>query len=185
MRRLVALVVPLVLAVAACGGEDEEPEAVGGAAPSFPFASESLGEGQPIDARYTCDGEDLSPALAWEDVPAEAAELVLIVEDPDAPGGTFTHWLAYGIDPGDAALPEGVPEGEEVEGLRQGENDMGTVGYKGPCPPEGETHDYVFRLIAVDVETGIAGGASTDDVLEAVEGHVVGEATLTAPYSRP
>lgn len=184
MRWLV-VALAVVSLVVACGGEDEEPEAVGGAAPPFPFASESLGEGQPIDARYTCDGEDVSPALAWEDVPAEAAELVLIVEDPDAPGGTFTHWLAYGIEPGEAALPEGVPEGGEVEGLRQGENDMGRVGYSGPCPPEGETHDYVFRLLAVDAETGLEGGASREDVLEAVEGHVVGEARLSAPYARP
>ena len=179
------LAMAVVFLLAACGGDDEEPEAVGGAAPAFPFVSESIGEGAPIDARYTCDGEDLSPALAWEDVPAEAAELVLVVEDPDAPGGTFAHWLAYGIEPGEAALPEGVPQGGEVVGFRQGENDMGTVGYGGPCPPEGETHDYVFRLLAVDTKTGLEGGASRNDVLEAVEGHVVGEASFTAPYTRP
>ena len=124
--------------------------------------SESIGEARPSTPAYTCDGEDVSPALAWEDVPAEAAELVLIVEDPDAPGGTFAHWLAYGIEPGEAALPEGVPQGGEVEGFRQGENDMGTVGYGGPCPPEGETHDYVFRLLAVDTKTGLEGGASRE-----------------------
>ena len=186
MRRLALLV--LVLAAAACGEDEEEPLQSGAAVPTFPFAPSAVVEGEAIDPRYTCDGDDVSPALAWEDIPAEATELVLLVEDPDAPGGTFTHWLAYGLDPGETALPEGVPEGGEVAGppaVRQGTNDFDAVGYGGPCPPEGETHNYVFRVLAVDVETGLEGGASRDDLLEAVEGHVVGEATLTAPYARP
>ncbi len=171
----------LVSLFAACGGEDEEPTETDVAAPAFPLTSESIAEGEPIDARYTCDGEDVSPALAWEDVPADAVELVLIVEDPDAPGGTFTHWLAYGIDPTETELAEGV-EGLE---LGEGENDTGEIGYAGPCPPEGETHNYVFRLLAVDVETALEEGARRDDVLEAVEGHIVGEGRLTATYARP
>jgi Raf kinase inhibitor-like YbhB/YbcL family protein len=180
VRRFV--IAGLLLAIlAACGGEDREPPEADVAAPAFPLTSEDVAEGEPIDPRYTCDGDDVSPTLAWENVPEEAEELVLIVEDPDAPGGTFTHWLAYGIDPAETTLGQGT----DGVGFRQGENDMGEVGYGGPCPPGGETHDYVFRLLAVDAETGLEEGARRDDVLEAVEGHVVGEARLTATYARP
>ncbi|MGH3041266.1 MAG: YbhB/YbcL family Raf kinase inhibitor-like protein [Gaiellaceae bacterium] len=182
-------VLVVVLGVAACGGdEDGEPPAAGPSAPGYTFAQSGVADGEPIESRYTCDGEDVSPALAWEGVPEETAELALVVEDPDAPGGTFTHWVAYGLDPGETELPEGVPEGGEVDGppaLRQGSNDFGTVGYGGPCPPGGETHDYVFRLLALDAETGLEGGASRDELLAAAEGHVLAEAQLTAPYSRP
>jgi Raf kinase inhibitor-like YbhB/YbcL family protein len=178
--RRVVLAVLLLVALAACSGEDEEPTETDVSPPTFPLTSEDIAEGEPIDSRYTCDGDDVSPALAWEDVPEEAAELVLIVEDRDAPGGTFTHWLAYGIDPAETTLGEGT----DGVGFRQGENDMGEVGYGGPCPPEGETHDYVFRLLAVDAATALEEGASREQVLEAVEGRVVGEGRLTAPYSR-
>ena len=164
--------------LAACGGDDE-PGPTGAAAPGFAFSDGAVADGEPIDSRYTCDGEDVSPDLAWEGVPEGAAELALVVEDPDAPGGTFAHWLVYGLDPGET----GLPEGGEVEGL-QGTNDFGTVGYGGPCPPGGETHRYVFRLLALDQELDLEDGANRDDLLEAVEGHVVAEAMLTATYSR-
>jgi Raf kinase inhibitor-like YbhB/YbcL family protein len=174
---LVALVV--VVVVSACGGDDEEPLATGPSAPGFAFAQSGVAEGEAIDSRYTCDGEDVSPALAWEGVPEGTAELVLVVEDPDAPGGTFTHWLVYGLDPGETELPEGGEAGGP-----QGTNDFGRVGYGGPCPPGGETHDYVFRLLALDAPTGLERGASRDELLAAVEGHVLAEAQLTAPYTR-
>lgn len=176
---LVALVV--VVAVSACGGDDdEEPLVTGPSAPGFAFAQSAIAEGEPIDSRYTCDGEDVSPDLAWEGVPEGTAELALVVEDPDAPGGTFTHWLVYGLDPGETGLPEGA----EPPAL-QGTNDFGNVGYGGPCPPGGETHDYVFRLLALDAATGLESGASRDELLAAVEGHVVAETQLTATYARP
>jgi Raf kinase inhibitor-like YbhB/YbcL family protein len=172
-------VLVLVVGVSACGGDDdEEPLATGPSAPGFAFAESGVAEGETIDSRYTCDGEDVSPALAWEGVPEGAAELALVVEDPDAPGGIFTHWLVYGLDPGETALPEGA------QPALQGTNDFGRVGYGGPCPPGGETHRYVFRLLALDAATGLESGASRDELLAAVEGHVVAEATLTASYSR-
>jgi Raf kinase inhibitor-like YbhB/YbcL family protein len=179
MRRVVAVVVPLVFAVAACGGDDDEPLATGPAAPGFAFSDSAVAEGEAIDSRYTCDGEDISPALAWEGVPEGTAELALVVEDPDAPGGTFTHWLVYGLDPGETGLSEGA----EPPAL-QGTNDFGAVGYGGPCPPGGETHDYVFRLLALDAATNLESGASRDELLAAAEGHVLAEAQLTASYSR-
>jgi Raf kinase inhibitor-like YbhB/YbcL family protein len=179
MRRVVALVVPLVFAVAGCGGDDDEALPTGVAAAGFRFAESGVAEGAVVDRRYTCDGEDVSPALVWEGVPEGTVELALVVEDPDAPGGTFTHWLVYGLDPGETALPEGA----EPPGLR-GTNDFGAVGYGGPCPPGGETHRYVFRLLALDQSIDLAGGASRDDFLAAVEGHVVAETQLTATYAR-
>jgi Raf kinase inhibitor-like YbhB/YbcL family protein len=187
MRRVVAMVVPLALAVGACGGDDEEPLPTGAAAPGFAFGESAVAEGEAIDSRFTCDGEDVSPALSWEGVPEGSAELVLVMEDPDAPGGTFTHWLVYGLAAGETALPEGVSEGGTVAGppsLSQGMNDFGTVGYGGPCPPGGETHRYVFRLLALDEALALDSGASRDELLDAVLGHVVAQATLTATYAR-
>lgn len=186
MRRVIFAVAVALGSFAACGGDDEEaptaPTLTG-----FGFTQGGVSEGQPIDARYSCDGEDVSPELSWEGAPAEAAELVLVVDDPDAPGGTFTHWLLYGLDPGVTSLPQNVPDGGDVAGppaLRQGKNDFGTTGYGGPCPPAGETHDYVFRLYALDEETGLQGGAGADEVRAAIKRHAIAEATLTAPYSR-
>jgi Raf kinase inhibitor-like YbhB/YbcL family protein len=190
MRRVVAFVVPLVFAVAACGGDDDEPAATATSTSSsgFVFAGGDVAEGQPIDPSFTCDGAGTSPALAWSEVPAGTAELALVMADPDAPGGTFTHWIAYAIPADYRDLGPDIPPGPALSGgitLRQGPTDGSHIpGYFGPCPPEGETHDYVFTLYALDEETGLEGGATVDDVLAAIEGHVLGEATLTAPYSR-
>ncbi|MGH3010330.1 MAG: YbhB/YbcL family Raf kinase inhibitor-like protein [Gaiellaceae bacterium] len=188
MRRLVAVVVPLVLAIAACGGDDDEATPTGTGADGLAFVGGDVGDGQPIDPVHTCDGNNISPALDWVGLPEGTAELALIVVDPDAPGGTFTHWVVYAIPPDSTGLPRGVPPGPAVSGgltLRQGLNDgSDTPGYTGPCPPEGE-HGYVFTLYALDAETGLEGGATVDDLRDAIEGHVLAEAALTAPYARP
>jgi Raf kinase inhibitor-like YbhB/YbcL family protein len=187
VRRLVALALPLVVLVAGCGGDNEEPLPTGASVPGFAFAGGAVADGKAIDPRYTCDGDDVSPALAWEGVPADTAELVLVLDDPDAPGGTFTHWLAYGLEPGTTGLPEAVPVGGEVSGppaMRQGANDFGKDGYGGPCPPGGQTHGYVFTLYALDRETGLDAGASLGELRAALEGHVLTQAVLTASYSR-
>jgi Raf kinase inhibitor-like YbhB/YbcL family protein len=189
MRRFVAVVVPLVLVVTACGGDDDEPTGTTGALGNgLAFTGGAVVEGEPIDPEFTCDGANTSPALAWSGVPAEAAELALIMDDPDAPGGTFTHWVVYALPPDYRELPPGIPPGPAVSGaiiLRQGTTDgSDTPGYFGPCPPGEETHDYVFTLYALDEEANLEGGASVDDVRAAIEGHVLAEATLTAPYSR-
>jgi Raf kinase inhibitor-like YbhB/YbcL family protein len=182
MARRLALASVLILSHAGCGGgggsgtELEPAPAVEG----FTFSDRSaVTEGRPIDVRFTCDGEDVSPALAWEGVPEGTAELALVVEDPDAPGATFTHWLVFGLDPTAGGLPEGArPQGE-------GTNDFGDVGYGGPCPPGGEEHRYVFRLLALHAPSGLesADGRATFD--DAVAPSLHAEARLTATYERP
>ncbi|GIW05043.1 MAG: hypothetical protein KatS3mg059_1663 [Thermomicrobiales bacterium] len=122
--------------------------------------SGAFADGQQIPVKYTCDAQDISPPLRWSGVPAEAQELVLVVDDPDAPSGIFTHWLVYGLPPRTTGLPEGVPPGETVPGGgRQGRNDFGRLGYGGPCPPSG-SHRYVFTVYALDAPLNLPPGAT-------------------------
>lgn len=143
------------------------------------LSTPAFAPGARIPARYTCEGEDVSPALSWTAPPAGTRSLALIVEDPDAPGRTFTHWLAWGIDPGCA----GLGEGERAP--REGRNDFGAPGYRGPCPPVGHgPHRYVFRLLALDAELDLPPGASRGQVERALAGHVLAEAELVGIYER-
>lgn len=184
---LTALLIALLLAGCGGGGDEEasadEPLTVNG----FGFTGGDITEGSPIDARYTCDGDDVSPALTWSRAPEDTTELALIIEDPDAHGGTFTHWLAFGLPPASVAVPQRVPPlGRQVPGptpLTQGENDFGAIGYGGPCPPEGETHTYAFRLLALDADVDLPPDADRAAFDAASNGHVIAEARLEAPYS--
>lgn len=152
---------------------------------SFSLTSSAFRDDERIPDRYTCDGADVSPPLRWEGYPEEAASFVLIVEDLDAPGGTFTHWLIYNIPANVNELGEGIPRVERLPfGALQGVNDFKQVGYGGPCPPPGKPHRYVFKMFALDIVLGLDPGASKDDVLEAMSGHILAEATLTGIYSR-
>jgi Raf kinase inhibitor-like YbhB/YbcL family protein len=178
VRRLLGLAL-VALALPACGGDDQSEPAVAPGAQSFAFTGGDVAGGEPIDTRFSCDGDNVSPALAWEKPPAGTVEQALVVDDPDAPGGSFVHWVAYGIPPGQTEIASG-----STEGLVEGANDTGGIGWTGPCPPEGETHGYVFTLYALEAMTGLEEGASLDDLRAAIDGHIIGQATLTAPYSR-
>jgi Raf kinase inhibitor-like YbhB/YbcL family protein len=140
--------------------------------------SAAFEDGGSIPALYTCDGRDISPPLEFVDVPDEAEALALVMDDPDAPGGTFDHWVVWNIPP-DAA---GVLEGTEPEGV-QGRTDFGRLGYGGPCPPGG-THRYQFRLYALDVELDLSKGATKDQLERAMSDHVIARAELMGNYSR-
>jgi deoxyribonuclease V len=145
----------------------------------FELTSDAFENAQPIPARHSCEGEDVSPALSWTEPPEGTVSLALVVDDPDAPGGTFTHWLAWGID----SASGGLAEGEAPPG--QGRNDFGRTGYGGPCPPPGHgPHRYSFRLHALDAELELAEGASKRDVERALENHVLGVAELEGTYER-
>lgn len=145
--------------------------------------------GQDIPAEYTADGEDKSPSIWWSNVPENAEQLVLICDDPDAPRDKpWVHWVLYGV----SALLDGMPEGLPAEGelsfppgARQGRNDFGNLGYGGPAPPRGHgTHHYHFHLYAVDTELDLGPGATKEEVLEAIEGHVVGQGEIIGTYER-
>ena len=143
-----------------------------------------LHEGGSIPARYTCDGEDVSPPLEWSGVPKGANTLALTCDDPDAPSGLWVHWVVFDLPPSVTGLPEGVPPTPEISGGgRQGKNDFRKIGYGGPCPPSG-THRYVFTLYALDSPSGLPAGATRQDLLAATKNHVLGQATLTGTYSR-
>lgn len=147
--------------------------------------SRAFDEGEPIPLRHTCDGEDLSPSLEWSGLPEGTASLALVADDPDAPVGTWVHWVLYGISPERSGLPEGIPPREEVlDGARQGRNDFRRIGYGGPCPPRNGAHRYYFKLYALDEDPGLGPGATAGELASAVEGHVLAEAQLMGTYRR-
>ena len=146
--------------------------------------SPAFSEGGQIPRSYTCDGKDVSPPLSWSGVPGEAKSLALICDDPDAPGKTWVHWVLFNLPPRIEGLSEGVPARTSVSGGGvQGTNDFRKVGYGGPCPPGG-THRYQFKLYALDAELTLPAGATKAELEGAIEGHVLGQATLTGKYSR-
>ncbi len=156
-------------------------EASGDAQPDgeLQLTSSAFGENEAIPVRYTCDGDNVSPPLTISGVP-DAASLALIVDDPDAPGGSFVHWTVWNIDPATAEVAEGTVPGNGSEGLNGG----GRAGYTGPCPPSG-THRYIFTLYALDAALTIDPESSGKAELEvAIEGHILAQAELTGRYER-
>jgi len=149
------------------------------------ISSPGFQEGERIPAKYTCQGQDISPQLDWSGVPKEAKSLALIMDDPDAPGGIFTHWVIFNIPPDSLKLPEAVPTEPQLPGsARQGSNDGGGIGYSGPCPPPGRPHRYRFTLYALDKQLDLKAGASKKQLIKAMEGHILNQARLTGTYQR-
>lgn len=142
------------------------------------LASEVFLDKETIPLQYTCDGADVSPPLMVSGIPEGAVSLTLIMDDPDAPVGTWDHWVIFNMPP---TLTE-IGEGIEPEGT-PGNNSWGRTGYGGPCPPDGE-HRYFFKLFALDITLDLSQGASKEDVLSAMEGHTLGEAELMGRYTR-
>lgn len=135
--------------------------------------------------KYTCDGADLSPPLRWSGPPAKTRGFALITDDPDAPGGTWVHWVLYGIRASVRELPEGVQARETVADIGiQGVNDFRKVGYGGPCPPRGTPHRYYFTLYALDVELPFPPRKTKAEILKAMQGHILGQAQATGLYKR-
>lgn len=146
--------------------------------------STAFEEGGMIPAQYTCDGQNISPPLAWSGVPEGTKTLALICDDPDAPRGTWVHWVAFQIPAAEKGLPENIPARETLDnGARQGKNDFKNTGYGGPCPPNG-THRYFFKLYALDAALDLPPGATKDQLLKATEGHVLAEGQLMGRYTR-
>lgn len=180
-----------VFAVAGCMDRSDNgtPEEGRGTEGSLTVRADAFDDGGDIPSRHSCDGEDVSPGIAVEDVPERASTLAVVVDDPDAPGDEpFVHWLLWDLPvDGGVRIPEEVPTGERVEaldGARQGRNDMDVVGYSGPCPPEDETHGYRFLVHAVEGELGLEGGADRGALDAALDGRNVDRGLLTGTYRR-
>jgi Raf kinase inhibitor-like YbhB/YbcL family protein len=142
-------------------------------------------EGSVIPSEYTCAGADKSPPLKWTGTPAGTGSFALIVDDPDAPRGTFVHWVIYNMGSSITQLPEDTPRAAETTlGARQGVNGVDRIGYKGPCPPPGAPHHYHFRLFALDSPLKLEPGASAAEVRQAIKGHVLASTELVGIFGR-
>lgn len=151
---------------------------------AFELTSTAFSQGDPIPAKYTCDGQDISPPLGWSDPPQGTRSFALVNDDPDAPVGTWDHWVIYNLPSETRSLPEAVSSDAELpDGSRNGQNSWRRLGYGGPCPPSG-THRYFFKLYALDTSLGLDPGAGKQQVLTAMEGHILGQAELMGVYSR-
>lgn len=152
---------------------------------AFEIRSSAFSQGQPIPKKYTCGGADISVALAWTDPPPGTKSFALIADDPDAPMGTWVHWVAYDLPAETRELPEGVSKQETLQdGTKQGLNDFGRVGYGGPCPPPGKPHRYFFKLYSLDKKIALPPRATKPQILEAVKNHILAEAQLMGTYQR-
>jgi Raf kinase inhibitor-like YbhB/YbcL family protein len=157
----------------------------GAPAMAFSVSSTSFPPAGDIPAKYTCDGADVSPELSWNNAPQGTQSFALIADDPDAPVGTWTHWVLYDLPPSTTGLNEGVSKIDELpNGGRQGRNDFHKIGYGGPCPPAGKPHRYFFKLYALDKMLDLKPGASKHEVEQAMQGHVLAQAELVGKYHR-
>jgi Raf kinase inhibitor-like YbhB/YbcL family protein len=158
-------------------------EAIAGEVP-MELKSSAFSEGQMIPGEYTCDGKNISPPLAWSGAPEGTKSFVLISDDPDAPVGTWVHWVIYSLPPTLTELQEKVPSTSKFpDGTLQGKNDFGRTGYGGPCPPGG-THRYFFKLYALDQALALGPGATKGQLESAMKGHILADARLMGTYRR-
>ncbi|MDP8962152.1 MAG: YbhB/YbcL family Raf kinase inhibitor-like protein [Actinomycetota bacterium] len=157
------------------------PSRAAGDAPKTIHVESAFSDGGPIPARYTCDGEDTSPPIAWRGIPGDTVEIALACEDPDAPDETFLHWMEAGIDSASLGLEAGV----YPEGVAAGVNDFGHLGYSGPCPPhDHEAHRYVFTVFACSAGLGLSGGFTSRQLHDALQGQVIAVGQITGLYAR-
>ena len=148
------------------------------------ISSQAFKDGGAIPSRYTCDGANVSPPISWAAGPDGTKSYALVVDDPDAPRGTFTHWVMFNIPADVHALPENVPASRTLANrARQGSNDFRKVGYGGPCPPSG-THRYFFRVYALSTDLDLEAGATKEQLVRAMEGRILAHGQLVGTYSR-
>ncbi len=175
------------LLVAGCRAKSGSPPSPSpGEAPAgLVLASPAFAPGAPIPRKYTCDGDDVSPPLSWTNAPTATQAFALVVADPDAPGGTWIHWVIFDIPGTATGLSRAIPPAARLpDGSVQGVNSWGQVGYGGPCPPEGGRHRYLFRLYALDTRLERGADIAAAGLMEAMEGHVLAQAELMGVYRR-
>ena len=178
MKKVVILLI-LLFVVSGCAKEEVvQEEIIEKEVDNMKIESPNFNEGESIPEDFTCDSEDVSPELVFKDVPEGTKSLALIMDDPDAPGGTFVHWAVWNIPPD----TKGISKGEKVS-YPQGKNDFGKTEYGGPCPPSG-VHRYFFKLYALDTMLNLKKEATKADLEKAMEGHIVAEARLMGTYQR-
>ena len=147
--------------------------------------STAFAEGQPVPDKYTCTGLNISPPVQWHNAPPGVRSFVLICDDPDAPVGTWVHWVLYNLPPATMSLTENLaPSPELPDGSKQGVNDFGQPGYGGPCPPPGKAHRYFFKIFALNAVLNLKAGATQKELLKAMDGHVVAQGQLMGTYQR-
>jgi hypothetical protein len=157
---------------------------IGGEAMAFEVTSSAFKNGSSIPSKYTCDGSDVSPQLSWSGAPAGTKSFALISDDPDAPVGTWVHWVMWNIPAGATSLKEGLEKSAALaDGTKQGISDFKRPGYGGPCPPSG-THRYLFKLYALDTTLDLVENTNKAKLEAAMKGHMLGQATLMGTYSR-
>lgn len=178
MIRGVLVAIGIAAAIVAMAGCDSAEEPATNAPDEITVTSTAFQPDQAIPVKYTCNGAGTSPALAWRGVPSQAKALALVVDDPDAPNGTYTHWVVLDIPTSTTT----VAEGQSPTGGKQAQNSAGKAAYAGPCPPSG-THHYRFTVYALSQETGLAENAGLDDALEAIDKAAVARGRLTGTYA--
>jgi Raf kinase inhibitor-like YbhB/YbcL family protein len=184
VKKIFCLLFSLVLLCLIQGKGEVFSKTGGGKKMELKITSTAFSEGSMIPKRHTCDGEDVSPPLAWTGVPDGTKSLALICDDPDAPMGTWVHWVLFNIPAGIKDLPGNIPPKNVIEnGAKHGKNDFRKLGYGGPCPPGG-THRYYFKLYALDTEINLDSGITKAQLLKTMEGHILAEGQLMGRYKR-
>jgi len=185
LKNIIATVTVSILLFCSCkNGEQADSEAVGGKKMEIKITSPAFEDGGLIPAKYTCDGADISPPLQWGAVPEGTRSIALISDDPDAPVGTWVHWVLFNLPAEAAELAENIPPEKTLpNGASQGVSDFGRIGYGGPAPPSG-THRYFFKIYALDTQIDLAPGADKARLLKAMQGHILAQGQLIGKYSR-
>jgi len=186
MSRVLSAMAALAITICGCERDNESGELSEERSRDMAISvsSSAFQEGGMIPAKYTCDGNDLSPPLKWTGVPEGTKSIALISDDPDAPVGTWVHWVMWNLPPTARELAEGVPPKAQLpDGSRQGVSDFGRPGYGGPCPPGG-THRYYFKVYALDAMLDLPNGTRKADLVKAMKGHILAEGQLMGKYSR-
>jgi Raf kinase inhibitor-like YbhB/YbcL family protein len=184
LQTLTVILISLVLFGCALRSRPAAPPTQAPQKNEIKLTSTAFAEGQPIPRQYTCDGVNISPPLEWSGVPKNAKTLALIADDPDAPAGTWVHWVFYNLPAENIGVVENVPMTENLRaGGYQGENDFEKIGYGGPCPPAG-THRYLFKIYALDTDLPLKAGVTKAELLKAMEGHILLQGQLMGIYNR-
>jgi Raf kinase inhibitor-like YbhB/YbcL family protein len=185
VAKLLTLTLLLAAATSLTVAQQANSSSAGGASTAFALTSSAFTAGGEIPKQYSCKGSDTSPPLAWSGAPANSGSFALIVDDPDAPHGTWVHWVLWNLPANAHGLPEGVPRRDQLDdGSQQGRNSDRKIGYNGPCPPAGQTHRYFFRLYALDGKLDLPPGADRTSLDTAMKGHILAQTEYMGTFHK-